>query len=140
VARGSLPDQLERPLLAASIALVHISRHAGAAAGQACGTRAISFTFGQEVGDDETWSCFLQNLLPGSEVINFGVQAYGHDQMLLYLQEEGIKYHPDIVILGFVSMDMRRQHALVSRLRAVWRFRAARLDQFGLHASSTSQP
>src|SRR5262249_33469245 len=28
--------------------------------------------------------------------------------MLLYLQEEGIKYHPDIVILGFVSMDMRR--------------------------------
>jgi len=67
-----------------------------------------SFTFGDEVSDDETWSSFLEKLLPGSEVINFGIHGYGHDQMLLYLREEGIKYHPDIVILGFVSEDMER--------------------------------
>jgi hypothetical protein len=41
-------------------------------------------------------------------VINFGIHGYGHDQMLLYLREEGIKYHPDIVILGFVVLDMER--------------------------------
>jgi hypothetical protein len=67
-----------------------------------------SFTFGQEVSDDQTWSYFLEKLLPSSEVINFGVHGYGNDQMLLYLQEEGIKYYPDIVILGFVAEDMRR--------------------------------
>src|SRR5262249_2791962 len=67
-----------------------------------------SFTFGDEVNDDETWAYFLEKLLPGSEVLNFGVHGYGHDQMLLYLREEGIKYHPDIVILGFVSIDMER--------------------------------
>ena len=67
-----------------------------------------SFTFGEQVGDDETWSYYLQNLLPGTEVLNFGIHGYGHDQMLLYLKEEGIKYHPDIVILGFVALDMDR--------------------------------
>jgi len=67
-----------------------------------------SFTFGDEVSDNETWTYYLEKLLPGSEVINFGVHGYGHDQMLLYLQEEGIKYHPDIVILGFLSFDMQR--------------------------------
>jgi hypothetical protein len=67
-----------------------------------------SFTFGDEVSDDETWTYFLEKLLPGSEVINFGVHGYGHDQMLLYLREEGIKYRPDIVMLGFVSEDMER--------------------------------
>jgi hypothetical protein len=61
-----------------------------------------------QVGDDQTWSYYLQNLLPGSEVLNFGVHGYGQDQMLLYLKEEGIKYHTDIVILGFVALDMDR--------------------------------
>jgi hypothetical protein len=69
-----------------------------------------SFTFGEQVRDDQTWSYYLQNLLPGSEVLNFGVHGYGHDQMLLYLREEGIKYHPDIVILGL------SQPRLLSRL------------------------
>jgi hypothetical protein len=37
-----------------------------------------------------------------------GVHGYGHDQMLIFLQEEGIKYKPDIVILGFIAADMNR--------------------------------
>jgi len=67
-----------------------------------------SYTFGEGVSDHETFSYYLEKLLPGSEVINFGIHGYGHDQMLLYLREEGIKYHPDIVILGFVALDMKR--------------------------------
>ena len=67
-----------------------------------------SFTFGEEVSDTETYSYYLQQLLPDVEVINLGVHAYGHDQMLLYFNEEGIKYKPDIVILGFVYDDMHR--------------------------------
>jgi hypothetical protein len=37
-----------------------------------------------------------------------GVHGYGHDQMLIFLQEEGIKYGPDIVILGFITADISR--------------------------------
>jgi hypothetical protein len=67
-----------------------------------------SFTAGDEVADDETSSNYLQEMLPESEVINFGCNAYGHDQMLIWFQEEGRRYSPDIVVLGFVSDDMRR--------------------------------
>ena len=67
-----------------------------------------SFTFGEEVGDDETFSHYLQESIPDSEVLNLGVHGYGHDQMLIYLRDEGIKYRPDIVILGFLPDDMER--------------------------------
>ena len=36
----------------------------------------------------------LQALLPKTEVINLGVHGYGHDQMLIRFNEEGVKYHP----------------------------------------------
>lgn len=67
-----------------------------------------SFTFGTDVSDDETYSHYLQSSLPNAEVLNFGVQGYGQDQILLYLQEEGVKYHPDVVVLGFMFMDTYR--------------------------------
>ena len=67
-----------------------------------------SFTFGEEVSDDETYSHDLQASLPGTEILNLGVQGYGHDQMLMYLKEEGVKYHPDVVVLGFAYLDIYR--------------------------------
>jgi hypothetical protein len=67
-----------------------------------------SFTFGEEVSDDETYSHDLQSSLPGAEILNLGVQGYGHDQMLMYLKEEGVKYHPDVVVLGFAYLDIYR--------------------------------
>ena len=67
-----------------------------------------SFTFGDEVSDNETYAHYLQEMLPDTEVINMGVHGYGHDQMLILFKEEGIKYQPDIVILGFLPLDMSR--------------------------------
>ena len=67
-----------------------------------------SFTFGEDVGDEDTYSAQLERLMPGTEVINLGVHGYGHDQMLVYLREEGIRYHPDVVVLGFLTGDMER--------------------------------
>ncbi|HSA30752.1 MAG TPA: hypothetical protein P5160_03020 [Candidatus Omnitrophota bacterium] len=67
-----------------------------------------SFTFGVDVGDRETYPYFLQQLLPDTEVVNMGEPGYGHDQMLLYLKEEGAKYDPDIVMIGYLSMDDSR--------------------------------
>jgi len=67
-----------------------------------------SFTFGEEVSDHETFPYYLQELLPDAQVINFGVHGYGHDQMLLYLRQEGVKYRPDVVVLGYASCDDER--------------------------------
>ncbi len=67
-----------------------------------------SFTFGTDVSDNETYAHYLESSLPNTEVLNFGVQGYGQDQSLLYLQEEGVKYHPDVVLLGFMFMDAYR--------------------------------
>jgi hypothetical protein len=67
-----------------------------------------SFTFGDDVADDETYSYYLQEMLPHAEVINMGVHGYGHDQMLILFKEEGVKYEPDVVILGFLPLDMSR--------------------------------
>jgi hypothetical protein len=67
-----------------------------------------SFTFGAEVADDATFANYLESHIPDTEVLNFGVQGYGHDQMLLYLNEEAVKYHPGIVILGFAYIDIYR--------------------------------
>jgi hypothetical protein len=67
-----------------------------------------SFTFGEEVGDHETFAFHLERMIPNSEVLNLGIHGYGHDQMLLYLKEEGVRYRPDIVLLGFMPDDMER--------------------------------
>lgn len=67
-----------------------------------------SFTFGDEVGDDETYVHLLEQGLPGSRVSNFGVHGYGHDQMLILLREHGEAARPDLVLLGFVYADIHR--------------------------------
>jgi hypothetical protein len=67
-----------------------------------------SFTFGEEVSDDETMAAVLATMLRGAEVLNFGVHGYAHDQMLLYLREEALRYAPDVVLLGFVDVDVER--------------------------------
>jgi hypothetical protein len=84
-----------------------------------------SFTFGEEVSDEETYAQGLESALPNCEVLNLGVQGYGHDQMLLYLKEEGVKYRPDLVILGFTYLDIYRN---------LWSFFAYAKPKFELQA------
>lgn len=67
-----------------------------------------SFTFGEDVSDNETYSYYLQEMMPTADIINMGVHGYGHDQMLILLKEEGVRYKPDIVIVGFLPVDMSR--------------------------------
>jgi len=67
-----------------------------------------SWTFGEQVSDDETYAAQLSRVLRDIEVLNFGVHGYGHDQMLIYLQEEALNYHPDLVIVGFEHFDIYR--------------------------------
>jgi hypothetical protein len=67
-----------------------------------------SFTFGEGVGDEETWVHQLGVLRSVLEPVNLGVHAYGHDQMLLTLREEGPRLRPDLVLVGFVHIDLER--------------------------------
>jgi hypothetical protein len=67
-----------------------------------------SFTFGEEVSDDETYLAYLSQQFPEAEIMNFGVRGYGYDQMLIYLREEGVKYRPDLVVLAFNKLDLSR--------------------------------
>jgi len=67
-----------------------------------------SYSFGEEVSDTETFAYYLEQSLDNVEVINLSIHGYGHDQMLLYLKEEGIKYHPDIIMLGYIEDDKTR--------------------------------
>lgn len=71
-----------------------------------------SFTFGDEVGQDQTWGAALERSLGArgvpSEVLNFGVNAYGMDQAFLRWRVHGRRYRPDVVIFGFHGEDVLR--------------------------------
>jgi lysophospholipase L1-like esterase len=81
------------------------------AAGKAPGRIRIvmlgdSITFGHRVRDDQTFSALLASRTGRFEVLNLGVEGYGTDQELIVLQEEGLRRHPDVVILNFCSNDV----------------------------------
>jgi len=71
-----------------------------------------SFTHGDEVPYESTWAYLLEKNLNNAgldvEVMNFGVCGYGFDQAYLRWLTKGIKFSPDIVVLGFVSIDVQR--------------------------------
>jgi len=48
------------------------------------------------------------NLGPRFEVINLGVVGYGTDQDLLVLEQDGLRYQPDLVVLAFSYNDVWR--------------------------------
>jgi hypothetical protein len=68
-----------------------------------------SHTFGYEVDQDETYSSQIaKNLSSNSiraQVMNAGVSGFGTAEELIFLENEGIKYKPDYVILGFFKND-----------------------------------
>jgi hypothetical protein len=76
-----------------------------------------SFTWGWGVGDNEIYTEALESLLPRVEVINLGVAAFATKQEFDYLKMKGMKYDPDIVMLGFCLNDIvgnsPREHGLV---------------------------
>ncbi|HLG29612.1 MAG TPA: SGNH/GDSL hydrolase family protein, partial [Candidatus Brocadiales bacterium] len=69
-----------------------------------------SFTIGYEVNGDETYAAVLEKYLLKKgikgEVINAGMSGNSNAEELIFLEHEGLKYHPDIVILGFYTNDL----------------------------------
>lgn len=71
-----------------------------------------SFTAGDDANDESVWSHLLELNLNQSgfrtEVLNFGVSAYGMDQAYLRWQHHGREYAPDIVIFGLQPENLDR--------------------------------
>lgn len=66
-----------------------------------------SYTFGDEVNNEETWPAYLQ-VLTGKHVVNGGVFGYGIDQTVLRGRDLVHAYAPEAVVLSFVADDIRR--------------------------------
>ena len=67
-----------------------------------------SFTWGWGVNDDEIYTERLEAMLSNTETINLGVTAYSLSQEISYFQREGLRYNPDILMVGFYLDDIIR--------------------------------
>ena len=66
-----------------------------------------SYGWGWGVERSDRFSEILETRLSGWEVINASVPGYSTDQQLLYLQQLGLRYEPDVVLLLFYGNDHR---------------------------------
>ena len=67
-----------------------------------------SFTHGDDVAIENTWQVKLEELITGSEVLNFGVPAYGPGQAYLRYREFGHKFKAHIVLICFMTENIFR--------------------------------
>ena len=73
-----------------------------------------SFTYCWSVALADCWTQQLEDLLPNSEVLNFGVIAYGPDQAWLRYQDGGSDWHACAVLIGYMVENINR---VVNRFR-----------------------
>lgn len=68
-----------------------------------------SHTQGFEVNQDATFSSVLRKRLRArglqAQVLNTGISGFGTAEQLLFLEREGLKYKPDVVVLAFFDND-----------------------------------
>jgi hypothetical protein len=67
-----------------------------------------SFVHGDEVADRDVWTARIEASRPDVEVLNFGVSGYGTDQALLRFRRDGSRFHPHVVLVGFIADDLFR--------------------------------
>jgi len=68
-----------------------------------------SFTYGDEVRCEESWGHVLEALLqPNTQVLNFGVNAYGLNQVLLRYERDVRPWKPKIVVVSIFSDMIKR--------------------------------
>ena len=69
-----------------------------------------SHTEGFEVRQGHTFSAAIERFLNSrgidAEVLNAGISGFGTAEELVFLESEGVRYQPDIVVLGFFANDL----------------------------------
>src|SRR5262245_19507134 len=89
----------------------------------AVGTRRISaygdsFTYCEQVEFQDCWTRGLEQELPNTEVLNFGVPGFGPDQAWLRYQRSGEAWHSCVVLIGHMVENVNR---VVNRFRPfIW--------------------
>jgi hypothetical protein len=73
-----------------------------------------SFTFCLEVELDDCWTTLLEDGIPRSEVLNFGVPGYAPDQAWIRYQRDGASWSPCAVLIGHMTENITR---VVNRFR-----------------------
>lgn len=73
-----------------------------------------SYTYGEDVGDQEAWPAQLQ-ALTGRRVLNAGVSGYGLDQIVLRAERVVETHRPSVVIVSFIAEDIHR-----TEMRRLW--------------------
>src|SRR5471032_2204184 len=73
-----------------------------------------SFTYGDEVRDQESWPAQLQRIT-GRHVLNGGVTGYGFDQIVLRAEQLAAVHKPFIIIVSFIPEDIKR-----TEMRCMW--------------------
>lgn len=64
-----------------------------------------SHTQGFECRQEQTFSAVLARTL-GAEVLNAGVSGFGTAEQLAFLEHEGLRYRPDVVVLAWFANDL----------------------------------
>lgn len=67
-----------------------------------------SVTFGEHVGDDQTFCSLLGELDPKLETINMGQVGYGVDQAYLWYKRDAASLDVDVSLLAFITHDFMR--------------------------------
>ncbi len=74
-----------------------------------------SFNFGWEMPDHQTWPARLEKILHDRgaevEVLNGGVIGYSISQAAAYLEADGPKFSPDLVVLSYCWNEGRHMYA-----------------------------
>jgi hypothetical protein len=80
-----------------------------------------SNAFSFEVPFDQSWGYHLQRLLGDDvQVLNFGVDGYGIDQMYLRYQRDVRSWKPRVVLVGFIESDLSRTMAVYPFVSFRW--------------------
>jgi hypothetical protein len=67
-----------------------------------------AYAYGAEVPNEEAWPALLEAAAPGLEVLNHGVGGFGTDQAFLQYLRDGSRYGPEVVLIGFSPVGLRR--------------------------------
>jgi len=67
-----------------------------------------SFTFGVDVGDDDTWCAGLEHYDARIRTLNLGHPGYGFDQSYLHYRRNGEALEHAVHIFAFIPDDIRR--------------------------------
>ncbi len=67
-----------------------------------------SFTAGDSVRNEERYTDVLEQSLPGTEVLNFGVSGTGTDQQYLIFREEAAGFEYDLLVIAVLVENIRR--------------------------------